>query len=257
MANRRYQPLSFGFLNDAQDEVNLKDFEASSLESVDADRLALGELSVSSYFGQAAQVTPVYTETEVAKTSFRINDTTEEVEYLTVNDQWLSLKDEFGDASNNLGQAEVGLFDGIVGQVNVTDESGVAVSGAINVRNGAGGSISVTSGALVTWEITDYTPSVSLEYRYKYNEEAWQTATINAPLPTSIDWFTAGVAGTEFRLNFSSIQVGDTIVFSLGSGLFADGDYSYRVVEKAKTGSDDWLITSSALRSPSVTTKFG
>ena len=39
----------FGFLNNAQDEVDLKTIEASAISSLDADKLALGTLEPSTY----------------------------------------------------------------------------------------------------------------------------------------------------------------------------------------------------------------
>lgn len=248
MPNQRYKAIPLGFINTAQDTINIKDFEGQAVSNLDADKLALGTLSLSDYFTQTQKATPDFSSCEVAKTSFRINPTTEEVEYLNINDDWLSFKDVFADKSNDTGvQATVGVFDGVVGRVSITDTSGLNDPSTVEVRSGAGGTLSATpGGAVVTWEVTGYTPGVSLSYRYKYNDGGWNTGSVGSPFPTSVDWFPAGVPGTEFKINFLNLVVSDVLVFSLTSALFDDGEYSYKVVEKAKESGDGWLVTESA-----------
>lgn len=72
MANRRYKPVKFGFLNTAQDSTDIAESESPNATNLDPDELALGALKHQDFTGEGSLKD--FTETTMAGRRFFIGD---------------------------------------------------------------------------------------------------------------------------------------------------------------------------------------
>jgi hypothetical protein len=75
MADRRYRPVNFGFLNTAQDSTDIGEFESPNAVNLDSDELALGALKHNQYTGLGTLKD--FEETDTAGRTFTLGSLTD------------------------------------------------------------------------------------------------------------------------------------------------------------------------------------
>lgn len=240
----------FGFLNNNQDAVDLDPTEASAIDSVDADDMALGKMRTSDYIQPGSgpkDWTGVSTPVLLGGRAFRLNSGRLQFEKNKGMGDWEYVNND----PDNLGVANPNAFPPKGTQPSVVPTKTVSITPS-------SGSVDIP---LIQWQedpLAAYNGPDVRSYIVEIDDDTPAAVTFRWKFGTDTTWRQSAVPldGGNFQTLDNNIQVrmpteaeqsggasgayviGDTASTTVTKNSLPDGDYAYVVVNVKNTGLD-------------------